>query len=232
MKKDIIENFEEYLTEISKLTEHPGLKGLFRGQTHNNKLLPSIARKDPKKNTVALENFLITELRRRTASNASTHLIDNWDWLVYAQHFGLKTRLLDWTTNPLTAIWFACNNNIDSDAYVYLFLAKDKNLLLNKSSDPNPFTIKTTKIFRPPQNNQRIIAQSGWFTAHAYSTLTNSFVPLEENKKYKDTVIEFKIPKVLKPTIVKKCHLFGINNQTMFPDVEGICRQINWENKL
>jgi hypothetical protein len=231
MQCDTVNSFDEYLTEISKLTNHPNILGLFRGQFQKNALLPSIARKNPKNNTVNIEKFLLNELQRRTASQSSSHLKDNWDWLVFAQHFGLKTRLLDWTNNPLTALWFACNNNIDSDAYVYLFLA-NRRFLLDKKTDPCPFAIKSTKIFRPPQNNERIIAQAGWFTAHTFSTRTNSFVPLEQNKIYKDIVIELTIPKALKPTIIKKCHLFGINNQSMFPDVEGICRQINWENNF
>lgn len=231
MKSDIINSFDEYLIEISQLTDHPNIMSLFRGQSQKKPLLPSIARKDPRKNTAELERFLLNELKRRTASQSSPTLKDGWDWLVFAQHFGLKTRLLDWTTNPLMAIWFACNNNVDSDAYVYLFLA-NKTFLLNKQVNPNPFAITSTKIFRPPQNNERIIAQSGWFTAHAYSTMTNSFVPLEQNKRYRDMVVELQIPKALKKTIIKKCHLFGINNQTAFPDFEGICKQINWENNI
>lgn len=231
MKTIQIKSFDDYLSEISSFSEFPDIIGLFRGQSQKQPLLPSIARKDPTKDNVVLEEELINELKRRTAFKNSIHLKDNWDWLVYAQHFGLKTKLLDWTSNPLTAIWFACNNDYDNDAYVYVFIA-DKNMLLNKKENPNPFAIQETKIFRPPQNNERIVAQAGWFTAHAFSKRTNSFVPIEKNGKYKNLIYELVIPKILKTTIIQKCDLFGINNQTMFPDIEGICRQLNWENKL
>ena len=61
--------------------------------------------------------------------------VDNkFDTLVKMQHFGLPTRLLDMTTNPLVALYFACENENEmaSDSIVYIF----PNLPVIWSTDP------------------------------------------------------------------------------------------------
>lgn len=41
-------------------------------------------------------------------------------WLEYAQHYGAPTRLLDWSKNPLVALYFCCKDQCERDGAVWL----------------------------------------------------------------------------------------------------------------
>jgi len=230
MQKKTINTFFEFLDLVDKSKNSTADLLLFRGQSEKKSLVPSIARNNSKVDTTEIEKKMLDELIRRTKTMINAAQFDEWDWLIYAQHFGMKTRLLDWTSNPLTALWFACSNEFkkDIDSVVYI-LKSAENYLLDKSKETSPFNRSKTRVLKPTLNNERIIAQSGWFTAHKYSTSAKCFVDLRKNTDIEKSIIEVVIPKVIKPTILDSLNVFGINNQTLFPDVSGICKHMNWE---
>ncbi len=61
-----------------------------------------------------LEQRIFKQFRARAVPYINANPTD-WEWLVIAQHYGLPTRLLDWTRNPFAAAFFALsepeNNN-------------------------------------------------------------------------------------------------------------------------
>lgn len=54
-----------------------------------------------------LENQVMTRFRQRSIPMHSRSLADDWDALFFMQHYGVPTRLLDWTENPFMGLYFA-----------------------------------------------------------------------------------------------------------------------------
>lgn len=203
---------------------------LFRGQPKKGGLLPGVARKDPRKDTTEQEKKVLEQLQLQGASMLRNVGTTALDLLVAAQHYGLKTRLLDWTSNPLAAMWFACANPEKGDVYVYA-LEADK-FLVKDVYDKDPFTSALTRVFQPRLNNDRITAQEGWFTLHRYAKKHSQFVPLERNSDIQRHLHQFCVPEKHRSGILKSLDRHGVNARTIFPDLSGLCRHLNHRHEL
>ena len=117
-----VKSLSEYIDVVSKLfkiVEKPYDERLaFRGHSDassNYKLQPSIARKQ-----FAVgysETGMINEMIKLRPEEF-IGIDSDFDLLSKLQHFGLPTRLLDFTYNPLIALYFACNNEKKADGRV------------------------------------------------------------------------------------------------------------------
>jgi len=229
MKKLSIDSFSGYVNHIENIKGLGDTTVLFRGQSKNYPLLPAIARKHPEVNSTDIEKNMLEDLKRRSQLFVNQQFKTDWEWLTYAQHFELKTRILDWSSNPLVALWFACSNesNMKNDSYVYIFEAKGVKKV--DSNNHFPFTSTETMILRPSLNNERIIAQSGWFTNHYYSDTEKRFIPLEDDAIYSHLITQICVSATAKQDIIKKLAIFGIRYNSIYPNIVGLCHHLNWK---
>lgn len=230
MKQIAWVDFPTFMSEVVAL--HDKLETdtlLFRGQPCGKPLLPKIARDVPQLNSTHLEREMLNRLRRQghrfPAVNGATDL----DLLAVAQHHGMATRLLDWSSNPLVALWFACAEpSTTQPAHLYIYRASE-DVRLDPTVDSDPFSFAVTKIFQPPHNNSRVAAQCGWFSVHPYYAGLN-FKSLDEDVIHYLWVYHLEIPATEKPAILAKLDVLGVNHRSLFPDLDGLCRHITWEH--
>jgi hypothetical protein len=207
---------------------------LFRGQTVDYPLIPKICRLKAKGDLFEIEKLLLEEFKRTNPLLIEQHRpMDDWDFLTLGQHFGLPTRLLDWSNNALTALWFATADTYvkieepnASYAVVWILMAEAKDFNLN-IAEVAPFDVKETKIFRPRIIKQRINNQSGVFSIHSTEEM-QAMRFMNEIDSFDQKLIKVKIPPEFVREIRTDLDTLGVNAFSIFPELEGLCNYLQW----
>ena len=171
-----------------------------------------------------------------------------WNWLSVAQHYGLPTRLLDWTYSPLIALHFATANiaKFDRDGVVWAVNYLKAHQLLPKSlqnkldnEGANVFTVEmlsetvtslaefeklagpnSVVFFEPPSIDDRIVNQFAFF----------SVIPAADKEldiwlaKHPDLFHRIIIPSWLKWEVRDKLDQANITERVLFPGLDGLSR--------
>lgn len=124
----LVESVSDFLKVLDSYSKEETL--YFRGHSKTTyNLKPSILRSDKMKENESLiyQELLIScpdEFR-----GFERHI----DFLVKMQHYGLPTRLLDITRNPLVALYFACCNNPTDFGEIFIFSPNQKQIKYENS---------------------------------------------------------------------------------------------------
>jgi hypothetical protein len=230
-----IESVSEF---VQRLTAAPvSGRRLFRGQKADQRLLPKIVTLAEKKGIAfdgleAIERKMIERFRRESMPMRES-LGDEADWeiLSIAQHHGMPTRLLDWTANALAGLWFAVSRDSPGECApgVVWVLEVDPKSEKVPTRQQDILRLGRTYVFQPPHLDRRIAAQSAWFTLHRYQKEKDQFTPLDKNRKYRSLLTRYTVQRELFQPLRQELRLLGITSASMFPDLVGLCADIEAE---
>jgi len=215
MKNIPIRSIEDY---VKMVTSTEGRRRMFRGHTSKSyDLVPTVGRcekfvKLPLKDLIVQERYMLNRFKRLGASLLPTSLTD-WELLFMARHHSLPVRVLDWSTNPMIALFFAVRSRDKETAVVF----SEKQLsVLNLKKSADPFTVKKEARINPPHLMERLISQSSTFTIYP-----------DPRVVYRSpSLIRYTISPNLKGVIYVQLHQMGIHEGSVLGGLDGIAMQI------
>lgn len=174
------------------------------------------------------ESRMMSDFNRRARPFLNVVPATELDWLSLAQHHGMETRLLDWSSNALVGLYFALEEDRRPAERVVWVLRCSPEYIVTPEPSLDPSSLRGTKVYRPSLLSPRIIAQDGWFSVHKYATRSDSFIPLERNRVFKTRLRKLRI--IGRQTfLLSQLNLCGINRASLFPGLDGLCGYLNWK---
>ena len=230
---------------IQRITAFPQEKTIWYRGHHKASwsLIPSVQRPE----YIGKEQFLSNDfyMKASVTLREKPDFRSYSDWLTIMRHYGLPTRLLDWSRSPLIALYFATEENLkhaDQDGCVWVLYPEDLNSregfhnylysidshtaeqmirpAFKKEYQPdNPEVEDKILACYPIEHNMRVYVQQSAFTLH------NSTRRIEDIAD-EDMLTRILIPAEAKKRIRKELACLGIGVSHIYPDSEHIAREL------
>lgn len=215
----------------------------FRGQKNANwDVEPGIFRKEHR----GSERNLTNRFRSRAGTRHDN--LPNYDdlalWLSLMQHYGLPTRLLDWSRSPLVAAYFALESYIYSDSAepedAAIWILRPHTLNSNESDELITPSIEARiceNLILPAfshryqetggvlavmaaERDLRMFVQQGCFTIHSDQT------PLNMCEDSSDYLSKLVIPKAHVKQMANEIDICGFRKGDIFPDLQNLSDEL------
>jgi hypothetical protein len=225
------------------------------GESHHA-LVPSLFRHptvtEPKA-LMALEGSILQRFRERSIPFQAIPVEKEWEFLFVMQHFGVPTRLLDWTENPYIGLFFALTSakidhntgEADKPAAVWVLQpeAWNRQALSDVSYDGGVLSMGNSLLasYRPEapsdemrvapvamfglHNSPRIVAQRGVFTIFGKDVR-----PMEEvfasTGFDATTLVKLQIPGHCIGALRESLAAIGVTDSVVYPDLGGLALEL------
>ena len=250
-----INSFQDFLNNVDQGQNSSESALWFRGTGKSSyTLAPSLHRHDSVTHSASLldyEKKLLTRFKERSVPYLQHRIDDTWELLFLMQHYGMPTRLLDWTENPFISLFFSlssANKNEDGDytddAAVWILSPPKWNQCVfsnisyrGGAMSPSETTVTSYKPDTEAQfmhenpvailgihNSPRIVAQRGSFCLFGKS-LTPMETIYQSGTFEQDTLKKIVIPHSIIGKLLDKLVWMGITDSVVYPDLEGLAKE-------
>lgn len=243
------------ISQLVEETKSVGSSAFFRGHRRFDwELKPGVFRPSCKGNERSMLNDFRNQAPVRYANSPQED--DLCAWLCLAQHYGLPTRLLDWTLSPLVAAYFATEPSAEDDLHAGAIWALNAIKLngltaygrglfclsmgngevaevVRPAFDDAHTSPRTTLAVGPTVRDTRLFVQQSVSTLHGDGRSLEEWGAelIPDAAERRGLLLCAFIPPASKPTIRLDLERLGIHEAALFPDLGNLARFVSRDKR-